>query len=932
MKPAVGFAPALSHRVAGESHQVCTGSGAHAEYLTSPWTYDRLKRGRKAYTVGRYEELPGYGTTLPPLPSYIASEPARALAAVIYAPGANVNFSSYQVPFAPVLNFFEGGSFGSLNYQAVSGTLFIGGSARGYPEPTFSGGGIAAGQDSYGWSGGAGLLTNGAVKGAGTIDVGRGLVIPSGYHIIFPGGAEYEVSKQSGAVLALSHRLRSTEPAGTPFWYDYFGPVAEVSLAAPKGASSLRMGRSTSPVLPRENLVVGTAVVSLSGASGSEATGYSVTLSRPLSQAVAAGTPVYYQADASDVSVEYLDFDYGGNHPGNILTTDTGGGAPAGTGWTIEHDWFHDDYAGGTNYAETSAQGIAVYGGDGGTIEYNCFERLGSYAINAFGHGTTFDYNQVTETPYNPDLSGNGQTGCGKWWATLNADVVGNAFTDEYRSVCVWFDDGNTGMLVKGNYFYDIDNRAVMNETGYNSEYIGNFFQDVANGIYLNDSGGWSIPSSRYDNEVLVEANTFDNAQQALEIWGASGRSCLNSGEAAGAESDPYCSGGYPQEAPANSYFSHYFDSGLWPVATVAANQTCSASSPCSTVALTGTSPGSPAIGDWVGFAGQDPDNCPVGCGPYAADPVQTSTTDRTDVSSFTGSGTIDVASTAGFPGSGQLIVNTSCGALYLATGAVVSYSGTTSSSFTGVKLVSGCGTLKGTVEAVQPYKVTAVSCPGGNCTSIVVTLSPPLTAGLTAGTDVYSTGTCAYYDTAAATPSSPVAPDGTSYYDGCMWEDRNITVEANSFEVDPATFSSTPLPDGESGDWSCTTGPSGNCAQNGMGYQYPGGDAAPYDNPVLSNAMMSDSSLPAPYNNLNAPGSPLVGPGSGVAANGEQPYDDLWTSNTYSGDWTFQAYVQGAGCPLNWTGSSLEWVGSAGGNACSGLSVSKWQAIWHQD
>jgi hypothetical protein len=128
-----------------------------------------------------------------------------------------------------------------------------------------------------------------------------------------------------------------------------------------------------------------------------------------------------------------------------------------------------------------------------------------------------------------------------------------------------------------------------------------------------------------------------------------------------------------------------------------------------------------------------------------------------------------------------------------------------------------------------------------------------------------------------------------------------------------------------------CTTGSGGTCAQNAMGYQYPGGDANPYNTPILSNAMMSNPSLSGSLANLNASGSPLIGGSTGITSNAATPYNDLWTGNTYQGDWTFQAYVQAGGCPLGWTGSSLTWVGGAGGNACSGLSVKEWRSIWHQ-
>jgi hypothetical protein len=163
------------------------------------------------------------------------------------------------------------------------------------------------------------------------------------------------------------------------------------------------------------------------------------------------------------------------------------------------------------------------------------------------------------------------------------------------------------------------------------------------------------------------------------------------------------------------------------------------------------------------------------------------------------------------------------------------------------------------------------------------------------------------------------------------MWEDRNISVTGNTFTVDPAQFNATPTPEGGTA-WNCITGPTGNCARNAMGYQYPGQNSAPYNDVTLANAMMSAPSLPAPLNNLNASGSPLAtGTNGDVGPNGAIPYNIVWSGNTYVGGWTFQAYTQAADCPVDWTGSALQWVGG-GGNACSGLSVAQWSSIWHQN
>ncbi len=111
--------------VLGETYQIC----AKPRYLTSPWKYHALASGSKSYTVAQYKSLSGYGTTLPPLPGYIAAEGAATEAAIIYAPGSSANVPAYARPETPVLQFFEGGAYGEISMQSVSGDEFIGGTA-----------------------------------------------------------------------------------------------------------------------------------------------------------------------------------------------------------------------------------------------------------------------------------------------------------------------------------------------------------------------------------------------------------------------------------------------------------------------------------------------------------------------------------------------------------------------------------------------------------------------------------------------------------------------------------------------------------------------------------------------------------------------------------------------------------------------------------
>ncbi|MGH9104895.1 MAG: hypothetical protein ACRDZX_03480, partial [Acidimicrobiales bacterium] len=931
-----------------------------------------------SYTAAGYEALAGYGTTLPPLPPYLAA--ASGGVATIYAPGQAVSLGSYHHPGQPELFFFEGGAYSLFGAQALSGDQYIGGAATTagtyYAEPIFDEGwqgqeAVAASQDGYRYAGSATTLATLAPAGATSLSLTSAL----GASVVYFADAgtldTYKVAAGSGTTtLELSSPLLAAESAGTTVWSDndddFGGAISSAAAGSGLGSPSLSLARSQIPMVEGESLVVGagnasTQSVTVASVSGGDS-GYTLMLSSPLTASVPAGAPVFYEPGAGGVTVEYLDI------ANSVMGTQ--GTIYTGNDWTVEHDYVHDGYAGGANAQSTNADGTALDTGGGqgyDTIEYNCFARMGEYALNGGGTGTVFDYNQVDETPYQPDLSGNGQSGCGKWWGSTNNDVVDDAFTDERYSACVWFDNGNTGMLVEGNYFYDLAHSGVGNETGYNSEYLDNLFEDVSTGISLNDSGGWDIPGSRYNGQVLVKGNIFDNDLEAIDIWGASGRSCLNSGEEAGDGSAPYCSGGFPHTDP---YFDHYHDSSFGqPLATVAQGATCSLSDPCGTASNPLVLEDVPPLDDYIGFQGDAPDAATDGPA------QQTATSQATDVTTFTGGAgagaspatAVTVASTAGFPPSGQLVANTSDGSWPLSTGAVLAYTGTTATSFTGVSWVSGAGSLTGTLMAVQPYQVTGVSCPGeagsgngsgacnypGTATADVVTTpaicsSPATCPGggtsvtLGTGTAVDDTGTCPYYATATASPTSPMAPalsDGTdySYYDGCMWEDRDITVEANTFYLDAAQFNAAAYPGG-GGTWGqedpCTTGPSGNCGEVITGYQYPGADARPWSDAALSNAMMSDGGLAGSLANLNLPGSPLLGSGEYQApSNGEKPYDDIFEDNTYAGPWAFQAYTQQAACPVSWSGGALSWSGSGGGgNACGLLTLPQWQAYWGQD
>ena len=190
----------VTSRVPGQNHQICN---EQSQYLTSPWTYHALASGSRSYTVSQYRALPGYGKTLPPLPSYIASESSATEAAVIYAPGSSVDQPAYDFPETPLLYFFEGGTYGKISFETIPGDQFIGGSTSGYREPAFNDGGAPAGIDAqnatYDFSGGGSTLAASAPTGAKTIKTRSpiGGYISLGW-LTFADGTTYRISHVSG--------------------------------------------------------------------------------------------------------------------------------------------------------------------------------------------------------------------------------------------------------------------------------------------------------------------------------------------------------------------------------------------------------------------------------------------------------------------------------------------------------------------------------------------------------------------------------------------------------------------------------------------------------------------------------------------------------------------------------------------------------------
>lgn len=905
--------PRAAASVPGESYNICDQT---AQYLTSPYTYTGLASGSQSYTVAQYQALLTDGASLPPLPSYISAEGSNATAAVIFAPGASVSNPAYDYPLSPIIYFYEGGSYGFLGEQSVTGDEFIGGSASGFPEPQFNdnnaAGGINSGNDTYSFSGGTSTLAATANVGATTVTTTSPI---SNYasKITFADGKTYGIAGGTSTSIQLDSALTSSETAGSSEWTNSNPPIATVSSAASQGAATVSISNSTIPLLKTGHVVLGTQDYEVNDISGTQSGGYTISITRGLDKAVAANTPVYYGDSfpgAGAVTVSYLDISHDLHGTTGTLTP--------GQGWEISHNYIHDSY-------RNPGEGVALYGGDQDTVEYNCFSKMGNYAAGGNGVNAVFRYNEVNQTPYEAD-PGCGCSGVGKWWGSLNADIVDNYFTQNGigdGQPVIWLDNGNSGTNISGNYFYKNQGTDVESETGFNVSITNNLFENdnwasgtgcgnsnCVGAVNLNSSGGFNVANSRYNNQIIVSGNQFINDWGGVTIWQSTLRSCVSSGEGWPIDS-AYCSGGYPnaQTAAANGqyYFSHVRDSAHGDVF----NTDQSAVSG-STSLLVG---GGVAIDDQIGVG----------------DPAQTTTSSTTNVSSLTGSQSINAASTSGFPASGQLRVDTSAsggGGGY--TGAILSYTGTTATTFTGVSLVRGSGTLTGAVQQVQPYKVTAETCFANDCK---LTISPALTSSIAAGTSMSAAGTCALYNISTATPTSPLAPNGTSYFDGCQWGTKNISVTGNSFDIDPTYIDSQTALDGNTAN--CTVG--NECGTNFMMYQSGNGEQ-PLNNSIIGDSMYSNSSFTAcpawdsgctsdPLNNLNA----LSNPPDAPANNNEPPNNNLWSNNAYYGPWTFNAFNYGP-CDALPSDPVTHKSMPTSPDPCNNLSFSTWQSDWQQD
>jgi hypothetical protein len=238
---------------------------------------------------------------------------------------------------------------------------------------------------------------------------------------------------------------------------------------------------------------------------------------------------------------------------------------------------------------------------------------------------------------------------------------------------------------------------------------------------------------------------------------------------------------------------------------------------------------------------------------------------------------------------------------------------------------------LSGPIEEVQPYKVTAEKCYANDC---ALTVSPPLASPEAAGTEVSNAGTCQLYATSSALPSGPVAPDGVSYWDGCQWEARNISVTGNDFQFDPSVVASAAPLVGGGTTTSCTAANAGSCGTNFVAYQ--AGGEPPFDTQRGANAMMSNSSFKGcpswdqgctkdPLSNLNAY-TTLAGMQQDKT---QSPGNIGWSNNTYSGPWGWSVYLYGTCNPVPIDPVTKKALPS---HACGVIDFTNWNSVWQQD
>ena len=230
-----------------------------------------------------------------------------------------------------------------------------------------------------------------------------------------------------------------------------------------------------------------------------------------------------FTGDAPDVRIEHLTIERFGRRGTNsdeaVVNHD------AGPGWVLAHLTVRDN------------AGAGVMLGTGTVVEDSCLADNGQYGFNAYSpdgvRDVTLRDNEITGNntdDWETRTEGCGCTGGGKFWETRGATITGNTIHDN-RGVGIWADTNNAGFLIRGNYFADNDDSAVVVETSYNAAIIGNTFVRNAlrswraapgfpvAAVYVSESGSDKRVDTAYNDTFEIARNLFVDNWGGVVAW-----------------------------------------------------------------------------------------------------------------------------------------------------------------------------------------------------------------------------------------------------------------------------------------------------------------------------------------------------------------------------------------------------------------------------
>lgn len=239
-----------------------------------------------------------------------------------------------------------------------------------------------------------------------------------------------------------------------------------------------------------------------------------------------------------------------------------GGSAPYND---VQHDWIHDNL-----FGVGTSGGVQI--GSFSDLQYNCLDHNGDYDFQVYGglgdpnpmttgpqhvlvshneiaRGDACNYEGVP-APYwrggsttgCSSQSGQGISGCAKFWETFDTTVTDNYVHDCYN-VALWWDTNNVGEDVENNYLENNSSEAVMIEVSSNTTILHNTFNQngvwtgycgsncgvagvLSPAIYLSEVAAQTITNSFANDQVEVENNGFTNNWDGVSAYTDSDRYC----------------------------------------------------------------------------------------------------------------------------------------------------------------------------------------------------------------------------------------------------------------------------------------------------------------------------------------------------------------------------------------------------------------------